>query len=379
MRKYKNSKFKVSFVDFISLIILMLLSFISGFYTKNTRELEDLFNISKTNIDYIVQMPSEEQIEEIKTLDHVNEIVPYIYMSLDAKINDRIVGSNLYFIENISLSNYTIFSDELLIDKTINTHEISAYITEDYANNNNLRLDDQIIFMTVSGNIKVNVAAIYESDHRALGGSILIEYNDKLLDSLFNDRSHIIYSGAFISSNDILKTKTYLKNYMPKGNLKDQSDFKTEAEYNSYLEYIYSIDYSYSIFSTENYIDELHNRHDSAILRNKILSYVFLFSCLVSYLIFMILKFTKYFKRNIFIDKKNNYSFKQESGMFARYYLMMIILSIICLSISLILEMLLLKNNIFVVRNYILFINLILFSFFVMIKSILSIKKEFYK
>ena len=62
MGKYKNSKFKVSFVDFISLIILMLLSFISGFYTKNV--MEYFFNDSNIQQDYMHYLFDNENFSE---------------------------------------------------------------------------------------------------------------------------------------------------------------------------------------------------------------------------------------------------------------------------------------------------------------------------
>ena len=65
MKKYENINFRVSAPEIIGIIVFACLLAATVFFYKSYSDVKDLFNIEKTEVDFIIQAPSAEQVTEI--------------------------------------------------------------------------------------------------------------------------------------------------------------------------------------------------------------------------------------------------------------------------------------------------------------------------
>jgi len=234
---HKNKNFRFRPLDLILIPILLTFILLAGYFECTKTQYLSNFNIEQTNVDYIIQTPSISQIESINNLEHINSITPYIYTSSTAVINNKTVKTELFVINNTNDLNNTMFSNDLLIKKSSKKHTNEIYIDETYATINNLNLDDKIVIKVIETNIEYNIKAIYKPDSRhSTGMTIVINNNDTK--TIFDNRygTDYKYSGAFLDSNNLTLTNSYLDSYIPEGDLLTREDFASDELYNAYLE-----------------------------------------------------------------------------------------------------------------------------------------------
>lgn len=336
MAKKVNKNYSFGKFDLVALIIIVVTFILSGLFYSSFLNTKKLYNIEKTNIDFTIQAPSKKQVDQISELSHIDMISPYIYFSTNVEINKIKVKTNLYIVESKNDLKYTQFSEELLIRKSDNSYDNPIYVSNEFVESSKIDLDEEIKINIYNTVVTFTVQAIYESDYRQTGGVVLTYLFDELkmlVEDQFGGANY--YTGAFIDSNDIVSTTAYLQSYKPLGDLRSREEFDSEELYQLYLDERNKTDYTLTTFYKDKYMKEVSKRNDSKLNRNLILTYSSgVIGCIV-FGIMLYTKFYRYYKTEIKKDINNNYSLSQEKTMFGKYYIVLVILSLVfsvCLS-----------------------------------------------
>ena len=317
-KKVGNNRFGITPVDFVFIAIFLCLSVLATYFCADYNKTEGLFNIEKTNVNFIISAPSKNQVEEIKSLDSVDEITPYIFKSVDCTLNSQNIRSNLFIIEDNEDLNNTVFSDQLLISSASSQYTNPLYISNDLAKNAGLSTGDTIELSVRNKQIKFSVQSIYKSDYRLVGGTMIAVMQDDILEA-YNDNNYK-YNGAYICSNDTRATSEYLETYIPLGDLRDRDEFDNDEQYEIYLKDREQTDYTKTTLYCDDFIRELHNRNDAKSSR-ELLFFIASFSIAVlAVFLWLVFKSFVDIKNNFIKDIYNSFSNEQEKGMYYRYF-----------------------------------------------------------
>ena len=135
----KNKNYIFNKFDLIALgiltVLLIVTLFLYGSYYKKSSQL----NIDKIDCDYIAIISSEEENNKIKNSEYAEHVIPYYYFS--ANINNKST-SNLYVIESFEDSQYTTFSDKLLLKQSTKSVDNEVYIDEEVSKVRIMKLID---------------------------------------------------------------------------------------------------------------------------------------------------------------------------------------------------------------------------------------------
>lgn len=369
MSKYKNKRLHITSFDIVFAIIFLVLLVVSAFFWSNFQETQGKFNIKHTKVDFIISAPSHEQITEIGSKEDVDKIVPYVYKTVDIKGNKKSVNSGLYIIENAADLEYTVFSDSLKIKTVSSSVNNPLYVSSELAKTADISTSETVNISVSGTPIEFTVVGIYKSDYRNVGGTaIALMQND--IKTVCGDDYR--YNGAYISSNDLTATKSYLESYIGMGDLRSADEFDSDAAYQQYLENRNNKSSSESTFYRDDYIKELDRRYSSKLYRELIISLSFIVGSLISLLINLICKPGKYTKSDVEKDIRNNFTLKQEKQMYSRYNVCGLILYILAFIAYL-------SVSYFVVGNALISLSnisaLALTVLFVVIARALSIRK----
>lgn len=327
-KENKNFKFKV--VDSVIVLILAVMFLLGGMFFAKYKETKAFFNIEDTSVDYIIQMPSKSQIDEIGNMKHVESITPYLYNVIDSEINSKTVRFGFYIVETAADLGRTTFSDSLLIKKSTESYDNELFVSDDFAKANSLKLGDELTLNVYSQRIKYNVKAIYFGDRRNVGGVVFaIKTGDleKAIDLRYG--ADYKYSGAYIHSNNCAETEKWLKEYKPLGDLRSRDEFDSDELYQAYLENRNKTDYTLTTFYKDKYLKTTHNRYDGEMNRNKILFIVVQAVSFIAMLIYIAARVFGYFRTEVAKDIRHAYSQKQEKKMFSKYLLVVLVLSVV--------------------------------------------------
>ena len=94
-----NKNFKFRIIDLIIIPLLLVMFLLGGLFFNNYKETKAYFNIEKTSVDYIIQTPSKEQVNEINGMEYIESVTPYLYSAVDTKINSKTVRVSLFIVE----------------------------------------------------------------------------------------------------------------------------------------------------------------------------------------------------------------------------------------------------------------------------------------
>lgn len=373
----KNKNLKISRIDFIILLITFIFSLFNIFsYTqlyKNQREL----NISKVEYDFLITIPSEEQVNEIESLSSTNKIVPYYYFEIG---DDYFNTLNFYIIDSLNEASTTMFANSLLIEKNNEQYNNSIFIDEKAAKSYKLSLNDKITFTIGQTQIEYIVSAIYKSDGRGMNGNVIAGNEGttkKFIDSRYNGIKK--YKGAFIDSNNHQATKEYLLSYCGYGNLKDKSEFETEEEYLAYFNENKPTYASPDTIDIKQLIEQKNILFKDQIKTNKLLCLMCTLGSAIILIIFLIFKQNRYISKNFAIDFNANYTKKAEKNMFIRYNLKWLVLIIIQYVIFLLSGLIFKKLNYFEIYYYLytpyFWLTIIFYLISIIVSSIIFVKK----
>ncbi|MBR2812994.1 MAG: hypothetical protein IKD69_16585 [Solobacterium sp.] len=316
MNRFENKNLRVSSKEIIGLGAFLCLLLCSVFFFKSYSDTKGLFNIEKTLVDYIIQAPSVDQINEINQLSHVDKVTPYYYRAVDVQVGRRRIASNLFIVESNTDRDYTTFADTLA--KSFKKADGNVlYVTDDFAKNAGIVAGDQIDIMVDGKTISFTVSGIYFSDYRMVGGSLLTVLTDDVKDAM----KSVKYSGAYIASNDMAASDEYFeKEYRPEGNIRSRDEFETDEAYQRYLDTQGQSDTSMATFVTADYLSEIARRNNAKLLRNMIISFA---SLIAAYGVMLIISSTKaggYTRQNVLRDIRDNFTIGQETAMYSKYF-----------------------------------------------------------
>lgn len=316
MSKYKNKRLHISAFDFVFVVIFLGFLISSGYFAKEYRETKDKFNIEQTKVDFIIEAPSREQINEIKARSDIENAVPYVYKSVKIKGTNKSVDSGLYIIDNIDDLCYTVFSDDLMVETSTTQPANPLYVSSDLAKNAGLSLNDTISISVLGQSIDFSITGIYKSDYRNVGGTAISIIQNDVKVICGNEYR---YNGAYICSNDINATKSYIVKYIGQGDLRSSDEFDSEEAYQQYLENRKTKSSTESTFSRDDYIEELNKRYSDKLTRDFIISLCFIAGAVLFLFIDLCGKPNNYTKKEVEKDIRNNFALKQEKQMYSKY------------------------------------------------------------
>lgn len=318
MKEYDNKNFRISSLELMGIIIFLVLIVASFYFLGSYEKTVNLYNIEKTDVDFIIQAPSREQVLEIDQLDHVVHVTPYYYRSVDILSGKRTIATNLFIIDRKENIKYTTFSDKLKIKTDSHYTGNVVYVTDDFAKKANINIGDAINISIDGNTIPFSVAGIYKSDYRQVGGSLLVVLTEELNSIM----SSMKYSGAYIESNDVSASRAYFtNNYTPLGDLRAREEFDSDESYKRYLDAHSQKDTTMATFVTSDYLDEVARRNDTKLLRYRVLAIIFMVIAYTGILCLISMRSYSYTKNNVIRDVRDNYTIAQETRMYSNYFM----------------------------------------------------------
>lgn len=374
-----NKNFKFRIIDLIIIPLLLVMFLLGGLFFNNYKGTKAYFNIEKTSVDYIIQTPSKEQVNEINGMEHIESVTPYLYSAVDSKINSKTVRVSLFILEKGEDLAKTPFSDELLIEQSQISYDNELFVSDDFAKTNSLEIGDELTLNVYSQSINYKVKAIYSGDKRSVGGvAFAIKTGDLLQAIELKYGTDYKYSGAYISSNNHSETEKWLEDYKPLGDLRSREEFASDELYQIYLENRDKTDYTLTTFYKDKYIEEAHNRYDGEVNRNKSLFIVVQLLSFISIGVFLAVRAFGYLKTEVSKDKRNNFSYKQEQGMFSKYFILMLCVSVLVAMGLVALNAVIFGIKVFEIINILGLILTVLPIVVVWLLQIAILKKRFY-
>jgi hypothetical protein len=350
-----NTNFRWSKLDFLIIGMMLVVFIVSIFTYQSSEKINDKFNIGKTNIDFIVPRPSNEQVDEIAKLSHIDEITPYYFFNTELNNrNDKEVDT--YVIETREDLNYTYLSDQLLL-KSTDQYNNPAFIDKYFSEKNNIKLGDELVLSIDGKQFKVKVEGIYNSVSQKIHGEVFIlNTNDQKQYFLDYTNNNLEYSGAFIKSNDTSKTLSYLADYKPMADMRTPESFASNDLYEKFLKLFNETDYSSSIFKVNKYLTDTELRYGATLVINQVInigSLILLSAVIITYLIY---KLKDYLKTEIIKDLKKGFMLSEEMLMFRLYYKQLILTCIISFLLFISIDILLFKYIVIMPRLYMYFL-----------------------
>ena len=270
MAKIRNKRLRISVAEYITALLLLSILIAGAFFLSQYLDVKKNYNIKETSVDFIISAPSKDQVSEISALPHIDSVVPYVFRSIEVNKNNKTIETNLYIIENTSDLPSTVFSDKLAIKKAGSNPGNALYISQDFAQLSKLNLNDAVDLTIDGTSVKFQIAGIYKSDYRNVGGTLIAVLNDDIVSALGGTYR---YNGAYVSSNDANKTRDYLDDYQPLGDLRSREEFSSDEAYQIYLDERKNDD-GRSVFDRETHLNNVGKRNDARLIRNLLLAIV---------------------------------------------------------------------------------------------------------
>lgn len=374
MSKYKNKRLHVSAFDFVFSVIFFGLLIGSAFFWAERQETKGKFNIEQTKVDFIIEAPSPEQVTEIDARSDVDRVVPYVYRSADIKGNKKTVNSSLYIIESSDDLDYTVFSNSLKIKEITSTANNPLYISSDLAKSAGLSLNDTFNITLSESTIEFAISGIYKSDYRNVGGTaIAIMKND--VKALCGEKYN--YNGAYVCSNDVNSTQSYIEKYVGMGDVRSADEFDNDDAYQQYLENRKNKNSTESTIYISSFIKELEKRYNSKLYRDLIISVAFVIGAVFFLIIDLCGKPNRYSKNDVEKDIRNNFTLEQEKQMYRRYNSSGFFLYIVAVCVSIAVSYFVLGNDLISMNNITALVSTVIFSIIARVSTSSKLNKQF--
>lgn len=248
-----------------NLIFIFIISFIFFMpsllnYANSNKELS-LYNGSY--IDFDVPSPSKQQVEDLENLDHIQFVIPYIYTNKSIKLKSQNIVNDvgILFFRDFTDIEKTMYNRTRIIESNENYSNNSLLVDYNLVSQNLVKLGDLVEIDFNGKLIEFTVDGIYETNiyyNSFVVAGVWSGEQRRLTESSLN--RELNYSGAYISSNNLVATDLYLKNeYKPYARLRERLEFDNDE---SYLIH-------YNAFISGNYSNEIS---DFNILKNVAIS-----------------------------------------------------------------------------------------------------------
>ena len=347
--KIRNKRLHISSTECIMAILVLIALVFGAYFLSQYVETRNNYNIKDTNVDFIISAPNKEQVREISELSHIKSIVPYKFRTIEVNSGKKTIETNLYIIENKDDLSSTVFSEKLLIKKSIQESANPIFISDNFSTISKKKLNDELELVIDGKAVKFVVSGIYKSDNRNVGGTLIAVSNNEIVSAMTqNDR----YNGAYICSNDIVKTRAYLEDYQPLGDLRTRDEFSSDEAYNIYLSEK-ETDKGQLLLDREKYLINVGKRNDTNLFRSLLLSIACALLALIILCISVGMRLIGYIKKHADNDMRNSFTLKQERKMFRRFCILDLLILVFAYIISLLVSLIVFKIQVFTVFSLI--------------------------
>ena len=273
-----------------------------------------------SEIDYQIPNPTKEQVDEIKSLNYVNDVFGYYFTKVSASC-DKSEKTNLMLVDNLESMNLTMYNEKNLIDSIENTSKY-AFVDEIALKRIGGKIGSTVKINIANTNFDFIICKIYSENKLFKEGSIIVPFSGSIKSLYEAQTSSDAYSAAFIDAEDLNACDNYLKNYIPKGRLKTREEFETDEAYNAYNNAILSGSYYNEITNFADYRKVATKDFDNAMNNLKIMKILGIVAIGVVYIaISELLRFRK--SENLFFAKtlkqKNKIKWYRILSMLSEY------------------------------------------------------------
>ena len=329
MKKKSIKSYKIDRNEIIYLSLFLVFFVLNLFIVNSNLNINKKFNLNKTNIDYIIPTPSQNQVDQLLDSQYIKNVIPYYYISFS--INNVNSLADGYILNSFNDIYNTYVSEDLILSKN-NLSNNSIVIDDVFSKKNSIDLGDtlKISYGNITLDLKVDI--IFSSDNRHSFGMIFIQKNEMIIEELKNQNSNrIYYSGAFIQSDNLEETKSVIEKYVPLGNLKSRESFSSNELYDIYLEQLNSADYSLQIFDKANYINQMSLETQNQMTFNFVITVILFLIATISLTFIIVRKSLIFMKKSYNVDIKDGYKKEDQLKMITTYSskLIAIIISIL--------------------------------------------------
>lgn len=370
MANIRNKRLHISVAEFITALLFLGILVVGAYFLSQYFDVKKNYNIKETSVDFIISAPSKDQVSEISALPYVDSIVPYAFRSIEVSGNNKIIETNLYIIENGNDLSSTVFSEKLVVKKTNSNPENALYISQDFAKSSKLNLNDTVDLSIEGNSVKFQIAGIYKSDYRNVGGTLIAVLSDDVNSALGGTYR---YNGAYVCSNDVNKTRDYLEDYQPLGDLRSREEFSSDEAYQIYLDERKNDD-GRSVFDCEMHLNNVGKRNDARLIRYLLLAVVCVVAALLVVCIATFIRLIGYINKHADNDRRNSFELEQERAMFKSFCVSDMIIMTVTYLIALVVSWIVFKVDIL---SYVSLIGiLVLVLLFVVVYSISKSKLD---
>jgi len=359
MKKKSIKSYKIDRNEIIYLSLFLVFFVLNLFIVNSNLNINKKFNLNKTNIDYIIPTPSQNQVDQLLDSQYIKNVIPYYYISFS--INNVNSLADGYILNSFNDIYNTYVSEDLILSKN-NLSNNSIVIDDVFSKKNSIDLGDtlKISYGNITLDLKVDI--IFSSDNRHSFGMIFIQKNEMIIEELKNQNSNrIYYSGAFIQSDNLEETKFVIEKYVPLGNLKSRESFSSNELYDIYLDQLNSADYSLQIFDKANYINQMSLETQNQMTFNFVITVILFLITTISLTFIIVRKSLIFMKKSYNVDIKDGYKKEDQLKMITTYSSKLIA---IIISISVIIFIVLYTLNLRYLLNH--SQNLLFFIFIIM-------------
>ncbi len=229
--KQSLSVFMISILVAIVSVMISLFAFID-LSIKMQAEANDILAIyEKTDYEYILKNPSNNQIAEFAKNSSIKKVIPYYQIVYTFKIANKDIELNLKSIDDLQDLNFTEFAEKRLIEKKeVSGNEI--YLDYSLSAKFSLKLGD-----IIGSNVMEFVVAGFYQNYDA---QLAFVPNLKNIIG-----SKLTYTGVYVDVDNIADFNTSIvENYKPMATLKEREAFSDDEAYQAYLNDFNNRDYS---------------------------------------------------------------------------------------------------------------------------------------
>lgn len=251
-RYWLKNRSLFSVVSSILISLLVSIVFIPGIISDYAGANNELSIYEKTQIDFDVPSPGFAQVGELNEMGHIESVIPYYFTTKGTNHNNKaIVNIGMLMFDNFELLNKSMYNDLRAIDVSAKEVENPLFIDYGFAKKFGIKIGDELKFEFSGVSVPFEVFGIYENNTYYQGNVVAGLWNgEQKRVTEENLNMQLKYSGAYIISNHIETTNTYLRNeYKPYGLLRNPEDFATEEAYQTH----------YNAFMNASYANEITN------------------------------------------------------------------------------------------------------------------------
>lgn len=276
----------VAFVVFVGGFVSE--SFIGSAVKKSNEYNYKLSVTEKSDYDYRVYYPLKSQIDEMKEEESIDKVFPYYNYKATLSFNNKQYETRAIFTYDESNKNISEYNENRLMKGKLSDEKNYIILDGVSAGKLGARIGDTVkIALSKTEYMDVYVAGIVETNTFYETGAVYLDYSKDVKDEIDSKYEELSLNGVLIKESDP-SCLTYLKSYVPLGDMLTRDYFNTDNEYNSYVDNYMNADYSSKIYNKKVVLISLKNNNETlykesygAIMRGAIVMGIMLFALVI--------------------------------------------------------------------------------------------------